>query len=106
MKCGSAYHPGDVCPGIFDGGQSGRANKGAQVQEHEVAQLLPLTVPEVRRLRLRGWCGKLPRRPKECFIGHTGAGDIKPEPNNPLSNGVPLAWLPKCGCSTSDSIET
>jgi SRSO17 transposase len=37
----------------------GRANKGAHIQEWEAAQLLPLTVPEVRRLRLRGWCGKL-----------------------------------------------
>ena len=31
----------------------GRAKKGAQLQEQEVAQLLPLTVPEVRRLLWR-----------------------------------------------------
>src|SRR5258708_8500659 len=52
----SAYHAFDVCSGIFDRGQSGRAKKGAQIQEHEAAQLLPLTVPEVRRLLWRlGW---------------------------------------------------
>jgi SRSO17 transposase len=37
----------------------GRAKKGAQIPEQEATQLLPLTVPEVRRLRLRGSCGRL-----------------------------------------------
>ena len=81
--------------------QSGRAKKGAQVQEQEVAQLLPLTVPEVRRLRLRGWCGKFRRRLKGFCTGLAGAGDIKPEPNKHISNGEQLALLPKCGCSIS-----
>src|SRR5258708_40319677 len=49
----AAYHAGHVCSGLFDRGQSGRAKKGAQIQEHEAAQLLPLTVPEVRRLLWR-----------------------------------------------------
>jgi hypothetical protein len=31
----------------------GGAKKGAHIQEHEAAQLLPLTVPEVRRLLWR-----------------------------------------------------
>jgi hypothetical protein len=36
---------------------------------------------------------------KEFFIGHAGAGDIKPELNSHISNGMRLAWLFKCGCS-------
>jgi len=49
----AAYHAGDVCSGLFDRGQSGGAKKGAQMPEHEAAQLLPLTGPEVRRLLWR-----------------------------------------------------
>jgi hypothetical protein len=56
------YHPGDGCPGVFDGGQSDRAKKGAFLQEQEVAQLLPLTVPEVRRLLWRLVWQALPAR--------------------------------------------
>jgi hypothetical protein len=69
----------------------GRAKKGAQFQEQEVAQFLPLTVPEVRRLRLRGWCGKHLRLLKQFCTGHAGAGDIKPGPNTSISNGEQLA---------------
>ncbi len=47
------YHAGHGCPGVLDRGQSGRANKGAQIPEQEAAQLRPLTVPEVRRLLWR-----------------------------------------------------
>ena len=39
--------------GLFDGGQSGRTKKGAQFQQQEAAQFIPLTVPEVRRLLWR-----------------------------------------------------
>ena len=69
------------------------------MQEHEAVQLLPLTVPEVRRLRLRGWCGKLLLMSQECWTGPGGAGDIRPELNNHTSNDEQPAWLPKCGCS-------
>jgi hypothetical protein len=65
--------------------------KGAKFQEQEVAQLVPLTVPEVRRLRLRGWCGKLLRLLKQFCTGRAGAGDIKPGPNKHIANGVQLA---------------
>src|SRR5258708_4961425 len=80
--------------------------KGPQFQEHEAAQFLPLTVPEVRRLRLRGWCGKLLRPQKAFCPGQAFAGDIKPGPNTFISNGEPLVLLPKCGCSIRAYVKT
>lgn len=55
----------------------------------EAAQLLPLTVPEVRRLLSRlVWQASL--KTSVSWPCHIGAGDMRLEPNDLISNVAPF----------------
>ena len=94
-----AHHAGDAGSRLSDGDQatgSGTGRKGGRYGPDE--ELIPVTVPEVRRL-LTDWYGGKTSRLTPSFTGRGGDGATKPEPGDATTNAACLI----CDCSNLSS---